>query len=125
MILSLEQTTDVKPVKEELLQEEDKAQVEITPPDTPEPLLKAEEKGPEVDVMELFTQVTETQPLSSLYERLKEKPEALTQLAPAAGDTIIPLDFSCSGVWPQTLTSLIPSTARASRVCVCDSCGVL
>lgn len=113
MILSLEQTADVKPVKEELVQEEEeeKAVVESSPDDMSEPLLKEEEKSPEVDVMELFTQVTESQPLSSLYDHLKEKPEALTLLAPAAGDAIISLDFSCPGESPQALTPLIFSTA--------------
>uniref|UniRef100_A0A672Q3C1 Hypoxia-inducible factor 1-alpha n=1 Tax=Sinocyclocheilus grahami TaxID=75366 RepID=A0A672Q3C1_SINGR len=33
---------------------------------------------------------------SDLYEKLKEEPEALTVLAPAAGDTIISLDFNNS-----------------------------
>lgn len=103
MILSLEQTADVKPVKVEPLQEEEKAVVESSPPDVSEPLLKEEEK------------VTETQPRSSLYETLKEKPEALTLLAPAAGDTIISLDFSCPG-W--CLPSLSFSTGRVSPVCL-------
>lgn len=113
MILSLEQTADVKPVKEELVQEgeEEKAVVESSPADVSEPLLKQEERGPEVDVMELFTQVTERQPLSSLYDHLKGKPEALALLAPAAGDTIISLDFSCPGLCPQCLTALTLSTA--------------
>lgn len=33
----------------------------------------------------------------SLYEKLKDEPEALTVLAPAAGDTIISLDFDSQG----------------------------
>lgn len=108
MILSLEQTTDVKPVKEELVQEEEeKAVVESSPPDVSEPLLKQEEKGPEVDVMELFTQVTESQPLSNL----KRKPEAPTLLAPAPVDTIISVDFSCPGPWPQSPALLTFSPA--------------
>lgn len=112
MILSLEQTADVKPVKEELLQEEENATVKSSPADLSEPLLKEEEeKGPEVDIMELLTEEAEPQPLSSLYDQLKEKPEALTLLAPAAGDTIILLDFSCPGLWPQSLALLILSTA--------------
>lgn len=99
MILSLEQTADVKPVKEELMQEEEeeKVVVQSSPPDMSEPLLKKEEKGAEVDVMEVITQVTESKPLSNLHDYLKRKPEALTLLAPAAGDTIISLDFSCPG----------------------------
>lgn len=105
MILSLEQTADVKLVKEEPVQEEEKAVVESSPPDASEPLLKKEEK------------VTEAQPRTSLYEKLKEKPEALTLLAPAAGDTIISLDFSCPG-WCLPPSPLRFSTARASPVCL-------
>ncbi|XP_039993665.1 hypoxia inducible factor 1 subunit alpha a [Xiphias gladius] len=95
LILSLEQTEDVKPVKEEQ-KEEEKAVVESSPPDmSPTLLKKDEEKGPELDVIKLFTQAVEDRPLASLYDQLKEEPEALTLLAPAAGDTIISLDFSC------------------------------
>lgn len=99
LILSLEQTADLKPVKEELLQEQEPPAVESSQPDMSLTLLKeeVEEKGPEVDVIKLSTLVTEAQPLTSLYDQLKEEPEALTLLAPAAGDTIIPLDFSCPG----------------------------
>ncbi|XP_041827042.1 hypoxia inducible factor 1 subunit alpha a [Melanotaenia boesemani] len=88
LILSLEQTEDVKPVKEEQ-QEEEKATVESSTPTLPK-----EDKGPELDVIKLFTQVEEPQKPPSLYDQLKEQPEALTLLAPAAGDTIISLDFS-------------------------------
>ncbi|CAB1449257.1 unnamed protein product [Pleuronectes platessa] len=56
---------------------------------------EAAEKGPDLDVIKLFTQASKARPLASLYDQLKEKPEALTLLAPAAGDTIISLDFSC------------------------------
>lgn len=106
MILSLEQTADVKPVKEELLQEEEKAVVESNEPNVSPTLPKGEveEKGLEVDVIKMFTQAVENQPLTSLYDQLKGQPEALTLLAPAAGDTIISLDFSCPGLWPQTHT---------------------
>lgn len=114
MVLSLEQTADVKPVKEELLQEEEEKKfiIESSSPDISEPLLKEEEKNPELDVMEMLTEVTESQPVSSLYDKLKEKPEALTLLAPAAGDTIISLDFSCPG-W----SSVWPSLSLSSHVC--------
>lgn len=97
MILSLEQTADVKPVKEE-----QNAVVESSQPGMSPTLLKVEveQKGPEVDVIKLFTQAIEAKPLTSLYDQLKEEPEALTLLAPAAGDTIISLDFSCPGSWP-------------------------
>ena len=56
-----------------------------------------ETQSPELDVIQMFTQTVETSSLTSLYDRLKGKPEALTQLAPAAGDAIIHLDFSCPG----------------------------
>lgn len=100
LILSLEQTADLKPVKDELLQEEEPAAVESSQADMAPTLLKeeVEEKGPEVDVIKLFTLAAEAQPLTSLYDQLKEEPEALTLLAPAAGDTIIALDFSCPGL---------------------------
>lgn len=103
MILSLEQTMDVKPVKEEQLQEEEKSAEKSSQPEMSPTLVKkdVEEKGTEVDVIELFTQAVEKKPPTSLYEQLKEEPEALTLLAPAAGDTIISLDFSCPGWWPQ------------------------
>lgn len=92
IILSLEQTEDVKPMKEEQ-QEVEEAAVEIK-----KPALVKEEVGPEMDVIKLFTRVVEPQPLVSLYDQLKGQPEALTLLAPAAGDTIISLDFSCHGL---------------------------
>ncbi|KAK6307317.1 hypothetical protein J4Q44_G00224650 [Coregonus suidteri] len=89
MVLSLEQTEDMSPVKKELEEEEESSEAEVSP------VLLMEEKSPELDVIKLFTQAMEAQPLASLYDRLKEEPEALTLLAPAAGDTIISLDFSC------------------------------
>uniref|UniRef100_A0A4W5R9G4 Hypoxia-inducible factor 1-alpha n=1 Tax=Hucho hucho TaxID=62062 RepID=A0A4W5R9G4_9TELE len=88
MVLSLEQTEDMRSVKKELVEEEEEdegSEAEVCP------VLLKEEK---VDVIKLFTQAMEAQPLASLYDRLKEEPEALTLLAPAAGDTIISLDFS-------------------------------
>lgn len=105
LILSLEQTEDVKPIKEELQQEEEEVVVDISQPEPSPTLLKeeVEEKLPEVDVIKLFTLSSKAQSLS-LYDQLKEEPEALTLLAPAAGDTIISLDFSCPGLWPQTHT---------------------
>nr|XP_057946145.1 hypoxia inducible factor 1 subunit alpha a [Doryrhamphus excisus] len=98
VIMSLEQTEDVKPVKQEQ-QDDDNAVVESCPPEkSPSPLkevLVEEKKPPELDVIKLFTQTVEPKPVTSLYDQLKEEPEALTLLAPAAGDTIISLDFSC------------------------------
>lgn len=102
LIMSLEQTEDVKPVKEEQ-QEEEKPSVEISKPDmSPVAPKEEEEKTPELDMVKLFTQVADVKPLASLYDQLKEEPEALTLLAPAAGDTIISLDFSCPGSCTQT-----------------------
>ncbi|KAJ0008953.1 hypothetical protein NQD34_016368 [Periophthalmus magnuspinnatus] len=92
MILSLEQTEDVKPVKEEHLEAVEEPVEESNPELVPPPL--KDNKVPELDVIKLFTQA-DAQPLVSLYDQLKEEPEALTLLAPAAGDTIISLDFSC------------------------------
>uniref|UniRef100_A0A4W5QL57 Hypoxia-inducible factor 1-alpha n=1 Tax=Hucho hucho TaxID=62062 RepID=A0A4W5QL57_9TELE len=89
MMLSLEQTEDMRPVKKELEEEEEEiSEAEVSP------VFLKEEKSPELDVIKLFTRAVEAQPLTSLYDRLKEEPEALTLLAPAAGDTIISLDFS-------------------------------
>lgn len=92
LILSLEQTQDLTPVKEELevqKEQEEQEAVEDSSPELVPPPFK-EEKVPELDV---FTRI-EAQPLVSLYDKLKGEPEALTLLAPAAGDTIISLDFS-------------------------------
>ena len=118
--MSLEQTEDEILVKKEQKRQEkeEKVVVESILPDMSTTLLKEEdeeveeveveeqveveeaaEKGPELDVIKLFTQESKAQPLASLYDQLKEKPEALTLLAPAAGDTIISLDFSCPGPW--------------------------
>ncbi|KAM8737466.1 hypoxia inducible factor 1 subunit alpha a [Acanthopagrus schlegelii] len=119
LILSLEQTEDVKPIKEELQQEEEEVVVDISQPEPSPTLLKeeVEEKLPEVDVIKLFTLSSKAQSLS-LYDQLKEEPEALTLLAPAAGDTIISLDFSCPDSEIQLLQDvplyndvMLPSTS--------------
>ncbi|XP_037098152.1 hypoxia inducible factor 1 subunit alpha a [Syngnathus acus] len=96
LILSLEQTEDVNPVKEEKKDEE--KVVQSCPLENSPTLPKKEigaEKAPELDVIKLFTQTLEPKSVTSLYEQLKEEPEALTLLAPAAGGAIISLDFSC------------------------------
>ncbi|KAG7461301.1 hypothetical protein MATL_G00208600 [Megalops atlanticus] len=54
----------------------------------------AEALSPEADMDKLFTRQEEAESTESLYDKLKEEPEALTLLAPAAGDTIISLDFT-------------------------------
>lgn len=94
MVLSLEQTEDMRSVKKELVEEEEEdegSEAEVSP------VFLKEEK---VDVIKLFTQAMEPLPLASLYDRLKEEPEALNLLAPAVGDTIISLDFSSPGQYP-------------------------
>ncbi|XP_052390779.1 hypoxia-inducible factor 1-alpha isoform X2 [Carassius gibelio] len=57
-----------------------------------------EDEASEVDILKLFKPENLKCPIKSseLYEKLKGKPEALTVLAPAAGDTIISLDFNNS-----------------------------
>nr|AAR95697.2 hypoxia-inducible factor-1alpha [Ctenopharyngodon idella] len=59
---------------------------------------KVEDEASEVDMLKLFKPENLKCPMecSDLYEQLKEEPEALTVLAPAAGDTIISLDFNNS-----------------------------
>lgn len=112
-VLSLEQTMALKPVKEELVLEEEKENVvplensQMEVPKVEEE--KAEEEGPEVDVIKQFTLKAVAQPLSSLYDHLKNEPEALTLLAPAPGDTIIALDFSCPGSFSNTHISPLES----------------
>lgn len=51
------------------------------------------EEDSEVDVMKIFKQEKSSPESSeSLYEKFKSDPEALSELAPAAGDTIISLN---------------------------------
>lgn len=134
MVLSLEQTAALKPVKEELVRQEEEEEEEVTVesrrPDASPSLLNAEEevveekleeeeeKGPEVDIIKQFTLRAVVQPLTSLYDHLKDEPEALTLLAPAPGDTIIALDFSCPDSDMQLLKEvplyndvMLPSTS--------------
>lgn len=85
-MLSLEQTLEDS-------KEEAKEEVEEDTHEEP----KEDVEGPEAAMFEIFTKVEEREGSESLYEQLKEEPEALTLLAPAAGDTIIHLDFTCPG----------------------------
>ncbi|RXM95251.1 Synaptotagmin-16 [Acipenser ruthenus] len=55
-------------------------------------------ESPDADITKLLMQVDPEENTNSLFEKLKEEPEALTLLAPAAGDTIISLDFSKSDI---------------------------
>uniref|UniRef100_A0A4W4HNC2 Hypoxia-inducible factor 1-alpha n=1 Tax=Electrophorus electricus TaxID=8005 RepID=A0A4W4HNC2_ELEEL len=66
----------------------------------------------DVDVTKLFKRdLCLEGSAESLYEKLKEEPEALTVLAPAAGDTIISLDFTCPEV-PLYNDVMLPSTSE-------------
>nr|XP_060610118.1 hypoxia-inducible factor 1-alpha isoform X2 [Anolis sagrei ordinatus] len=49
-------------------------------------------ESPEMGVIKILDH-TELEDSNSLFEKLKKEPDALTYLAPAAGDTIIALDF--------------------------------
>ncbi|XP_038142188.1 hypoxia inducible factor 1 subunit alpha a [Cyprinodon tularosa] len=99
LILSLEQTEGVEPVKEQQQGEEESAAEANEALKVKEE--EEEEKTPELDVIKLLTEV-EIQPKDCLYNLLKGHPDALTLLAPAAGDTIISLDFSRSGAESET-----------------------
>lgn len=80
MILSLEQTvTEPKAVEKEGKQKD-----------------KEEETEVDMDSFKQEKLTCSVQSEESIYEKLKEEPEALTGLAPAAGDTIISLDFNSS-----------------------------
>lgn len=82
MVLSLQQT-----VPEKTVEKEEEPQVE-------------QEDNSVVDMMKLFKKnqlSCSVDSPKSLYEKLKDEPEALTVLAPAAGDTIISLDFNSPG----------------------------
>ncbi|XP_068110522.1 hypoxia-inducible factor 1-alpha isoform X2 [Hyperolius riggenbachi] len=50
----------------------------------------------EVKMSSIFTKLSEEDDTESLFDKLKQEPESLTVLAPAAGDEIISLDFSSS-----------------------------
>ncbi|XP_005986474.1 hypoxia inducible factor 1 subunit alpha a isoform X1 [Latimeria chalumnae] len=53
-------------------------------------------ESPDAKITQLFSKIKPAEDSNSLFDQLKEEPEALTLLAPAAGDTIISLDFSKS-----------------------------
>lgn len=114
----------MKPVKEEQKDQEKVVVLSCSLEKSPT-LLKnkerEEEKAPEMDVIKLFTQTLEPKPVTSLYEQLKEEPEALTLLAPAAGDTIISLDFSCPGLWPHTYLEVL-LTVHVWNACLLTPC---
>lgn len=85
MVLSLQQTVPEKTAEE--VEEEEEVQEE-------------QDDISVVDMMKLFKKdhlTCSVESSKSLYETLKDEPEALTVLAPAAGDTIISLDFDNQG----------------------------
>ncbi|MCI4389431.1 hypothetical protein PGIGA_G00097780 [Pangasianodon gigas] len=104
MVLSLQQT-----VPEKTVEKEEELQVE-------------HEDSSVMDMMKLFKkdQLTcSVESPTSLYDKLKDEPEALTVLAPAAGDTIISLDFDSPDSEMQLLKEvplyndvMLPSTSE-------------
>lgn len=52
--------------------------------------------SPDMKMTKIFSK-DDLEDTNSLFEKLKQEPDALTVLAPAAGDTIISLDFSSNG----------------------------
>ncbi|KAM4724615.1 hypoxia inducible factor 1 subunit alpha a [Anableps anableps] len=102
LILSLEQTQEMKPLKEEKKEEEEEEEQqqqaeEKAPVEKSEPVVVKKEE----DIIKIFTKAA-MQQQDCLYDLLKEQPDALTLLAPAAGDTIISLDFSRPGTESET-----------------------
>lgn len=53
-------------------------------------------ESPDMKMTKIFSK-DDLDDTNSLFEKLKQEPDALTVLAPAAGDTIISLDFSSNG----------------------------
>ncbi|KAK3516641.1 hypothetical protein QTP70_022015 [Hemibagrus guttatus] len=103
-ILSLQQSVPEKTVEKE----EEELPVE-------------QEDSSVMDMMKLFKkdQLTCLDSPNSLYEQHKDDPEALTVLAPAAGDTIISLDFNSPDSEMQLLKEvplyndvMLPSTSE-------------
>ncbi|KAL4656336.1 hypoxia-inducible factor 1 alpha subunit-like [Arapaima gigas] len=111
LVLSLEQTE--KDIKEEA---EGDAKEDVK--EDSEDVKFPEPEGLEAHMIKLFTKADGTDCTDSLYEKLKEEPDGLTMLAPAAGDTIIHLDFSCPDPELPTLKEvalyndvMLPSTS--------------
>lgn len=74
-------------------------QTKTEPKDVEKASQEVEDEASEVDVLKLFKSEDDKCSMkgSHLFKKLKEDPEALTLLAPAAGDAIIALDFSNQG----------------------------
>ncbi|XP_073709230.1 hypoxia inducible factor 1 subunit alpha b [Garra rufa] len=95
VVLSLQQTvTEPKAVEKENKETDDEASEGV--------ILKL---SSEVDILKLLKpeSVKCSMESAKLYEELKAEPEALTVLAPAAGDTFISLDFNNSDSGMQLL----------------------
>uniref|UniRef100_M4AG94 Hypoxia-inducible factor 1-alpha n=1 Tax=Xiphophorus maculatus TaxID=8083 RepID=M4AG94_XIPMA len=96
LILSLEQTQEMKPVKkEEEEEQQDEVKAEVKKSEAVQADDEEEEETPEQKLHLNFQDlVIKKQEQDCLYNLLKGHPDALMLLAPAAGDTIISLDFS-------------------------------
>nr|QCF47166.1 hypoxia inducible factor 1 alpha [Heteropneustes fossilis] len=109
MVLSLQQTVPEKTEEEEEEVVEVELQIE-------------HEDSSVMDMMKLFKKdhlSCSVESPKSLYETLKDEPEALTLLAPAPGDTIISLDFDSPDSDMQVLKEvplyndvMLPSTSE-------------
>ncbi|XP_014843363.1 PREDICTED: hypoxia-inducible factor 1-alpha [Poecilia mexicana] len=106
LILSLEQTQEMKPVKkeEEEQQQQDEVQAEVKKSEAVQADDEEEEEETPEQKLHLNFQdlVIKQQEQDCLYNLLKGHPDALMLLAPAAGDTIISLDFSRPGTESET-----------------------
>lgn len=65
-------------------------------------------ESPDMKMTKIFSK-DDLDDTNSLFEKLKQEPDALTVLAPAAGDTIISLDFSSNGGCVFKLESMLIS----------------
>ena len=109
LLLSLRQT--VTDPKIEVVEEEDRAEeVVLEEEEVVEEEEEEEEKkkSPELNITKLFISHSEEVSSDSLYEKLKASGSDLSLLAPAAGDTIISLDFTGPGQNPALCTHLSP-----------------
>lgn len=97
VVLSLQQTvTESKTEEKEELEIEQ--QVEEEKKEEEEVLEKEiEQEIQNMNLLKIEQVSSSAENSTSLYDKLKDEPEALTVLAPAAGDTIISLDFGCPG----------------------------
>lgn len=71
-------------------------------------------ESPDMKMTKIFNK-DDLDDTNNLFEKLKQEPDALTVLAPAAGDTIISLDFSSNGGCVFKLESMLISKASVLR----------